>query len=121
MPERGTVRPRAGRWLVLLAAAHALILVGAFFLIEGARQGLTTWVAVGTASVVVGIALELAVAVWSATTIRRLSARSGGGPPLRANGSIPLRRVLCPHCGWMGQSVGGAACARCGRPVVRTP
>lgn len=103
-----------------LLANHALILIGAFFLVSGLHRGLATWESIGVALASAGIAIEVAVLAWAAALIRDRARRAmTPGADGRVAASNP-RRVLCLSCGWAGLLRLPALCPRCGRPTVRT-
>ena len=103
-----------------LLAYHILILGGAFFVAWGVSVGSRANLAIGVALIVAGIAVEVAVLVWSAGLTKQ-SARMATGPwPVDRPASVRpmVGPRFCTGCGWF-DSADRSICPRCGRPLVR--
>lgn len=112
--ERVEGRVHGLRRVVLpLMANHVLILVGAWFLVSSDLAHRTTAAAVGASVLAGGIAIELAVLLWSASLVRA-AARSTRGTPAASM----QQRSRCISCGWSGVRRVGAPCPRCSKPIV---
>jgi len=116
---QGTRKTRADPWRVLapLLVNHLLILVGAYFLVTGSREGPSSWLAFGAALLATGIAIEVAVLGWSVSLARAAAVSALArdvGPS--APGSALARRS-CSACGWSGERSPGGLCPRCRRPT----
>jgi len=107
--------PRLRRLLGSLVIYHAMILLGAFFIIAGGSSGIERLI--GAVLVGVGIAIEISILAWSASLTRAAStakAELEPGRPALAPGSP---RRVCIACG-QASSDPAPTCPRCGRPMV---
>ncbi len=127
--ENGTVSPDRSPGLATprsvlrriggpLLLYHALVLVGAFFLITGVLDARPTWEGVGAALVVVGIGVEGGVLVWSARLARAAAETSPTRPVGPATPTPDLPHWLCPRCGARA-SGRYPTCPRCGAQRLR--
>lgn len=116
-PERS---PRSLRRVVgPLVGYHLLLLIGAYFALRGAIEGAEPSLAAGLSLVVLGIALEVALLVWSARLIRAQAAArtSPTGPRARAPPGDERFARFCWRCGWRGPGP-IRTCPRCGGVLV---
>lgn len=118
-------RPELVRWRRLLLGPllfdHALILGGAALLVYGAQRSDLTPELSGIALLVTGIAIEMAVLVWSARLISRArpSEQDDGSHARRRLSLEEKTSLLCPNCGYVGDAGPGRTCHRCYHSMVR--
>lgn len=99
-----------------LLVYHLLIFLGAYFVVAGVLEGSFGSELVGGALVGAGIAVEVAVLVWSAGLTRRAAAEAVAERP--RDPGMGGRR--CYRCDWRGDAP-GAVCPRCGAYPLAGP
>ena len=103
-----------------LLVNHVLILAGAFLIVDGFQAGFPTRELAGATILGIGIAIEMAVVMWSASLIRQRSATfPTNDANVKSGTSRPaVQDHLCPRCGVRAPSIPGRCCSRCGFPLV---
>lgn len=101
-----------------LLAGHALLLVGAYFLITSSAGGSSGELELGAALAAAGAGIEGAVLAKSGAIARRAALVAAAGSAGRSPAFPPVGPSICLQCGWRGVPDLSRLCPRCRHPTV---